>query len=470
MTKNALIIVIDALRADRVYQDNNLTPHIDQIKETSTQFTSAFSTTNATDPALTSLNTGRYPLSHGIINHGDRVTRQEKSQVEVVPQVSELLQNQGYYTFRAGRPLGRWHRNGFQDFPSLDSNSPYKDIYTRIVRKFWNILPSTLGRLRYKRERYRNSKNFKTILETVKTLEEPFYGIIHLMDTHAPYIPDNDIVDRLLETKEYENTPLTELLDRFSGAPREEQLRNTVYVNPEKLGTAKLKARYDGSVVEADKKVGAIVEALKNTGQFSDTLLTIVADHGESLDEHEIYFDHHGLYDCTVRIPLIIRTPDEQEGIRNELVQLTDIAPTILDYIGHVYGCDLDGRSLRPLITGNINEWNKRVAVLAEEAHTQRRRAIRTHDYKYIQLIQGNTVCRYCGISHANSDELYDLESDPGENKNLSSKFGDKKKELQALSKEIAEEFTPPPVEQATHISYNEEEKIQEHLRDLGYR
>ncbi len=89
-------------------------------------------------------------------------------------------------------------------------------------------------------------------------------------------------------------------------------------------------------------------------GIKDDTMLVLFGDHGESLTEHDIYWDHCGLYEATVHVPMIIRWPGNiPEGKRiNGLVQHADLMPTILEAVGLEKPSKLDGRSLWPLIQG----------------------------------------------------------------------------------------------------------------------
>lgn len=136
--KNVIIVVVDALRWDRVgayNADSDITPNIDSVGESGTVFQNAFTTVNATDPAMTSLHTGRHPGGHGLINHGKNVTKKEKRAVASVGWLPEKLCNQGIETSWYGRRLGRWHFRGFDQHPNTESK----------VTDIENYLGSTLS-------------------------------------------------------------------------------------------------------------------------------------------------------------------------------------------------------------------------------------------------------------------------------------------------------------------------------------
>jgi len=142
----------------------------------------------------------------------------------------------------------------------------------------------------------------------------------------------------------------------------------------------------------------------------------LTSDHGESLTEHNIFFDHHGLYDVTIRVPLIIWCPSMFSSyVRvSSLVQHVDLVPTLLDILNIDEKYDFNGKSLVPLIKGERDCIHSFVYV--EEAHTQRKRAIRMENFKYIYALSNEgAVCRYCGFIHRGTEELYYLRKDPQE-------------------------------------------------------
>jgi|Deesub1362B_J571_1020462.scaffolds.fasta_scaffold00023_131 arylsulfatase A-like enzyme len=98
---NIILIVVDALRKRNLgfYGYNKPTsPFLDMFAKKGVIFENAYSVTNATDPSLTTILTGRYPLSHGIISHGEKITSDQISKVLRVPCLTNLLKGHDYYT------------------------------------------------------------------------------------------------------------------------------------------------------------------------------------------------------------------------------------------------------------------------------------------------------------------------------------------------------------------------------------
>lgn len=505
MNPNIVVILIDALRADRVgaVGGRELTPNIDELAVDSAVFTNAHTTINVTDPAVTSLQTGQYPLSHGIVNHGSRVTDNQKSAVEATIQLPEVLSNSGYRTAKFGRPLGRWHRNGFDIYPSsMEGRRAFdktelgrqgsEEILQQISNSLERIHPQieTFATKAYQRfrslstrtpdkeelvENYRNNDdsvvdNFARFLNG----SNPSYSFIHLMDTHSPYAANPERVVANLEKFEYQpDTRMRatgthpQIFDTVVRSGQYPDIEDQFYLSDGRPTTAVTDAHYDATVSKADERVGAIIEILQEKGVYDDTLLVVLSDHGESLTEHGIYYDHHGLYDVTMRIPLIIRPPGGVNRESENLAQITDIAPTIEAYT-NCHGLRADGESLRSVIEGD--DTLDRPLIIAEEAHAQRRRMVSSGESKLVYSVNDETVCRYCGIQHARDTEFYDTVSDPGEKKNIEATREESVEKFRKYGDELAAMFVASRASSDDDVHYEDETEVQKRLEALGYR
>jgi len=119
VSRNIIVVVIDALRADRVgalSDGKSLTPNIDELAGQGVVFENAFACTNATDPSITTIHTGRDP-STVVKHHGPYVTDPEKRRAETVDKVPAILDSAGITTVATGRLLSRWHNSGFDRYP-----------------------------------------------------------------------------------------------------------------------------------------------------------------------------------------------------------------------------------------------------------------------------------------------------------------------------------------------------------------
>jgi len=215
--------------------------------------------------------------------------------------------------------------------------------------------------------------------------------------------------------------------------------------------------------------------ALEDKGLLQQTFVILTSDHGESLTEHGIYFDHHGLYDVTIHVPLILRY---KKLSKNEkvvsLVQHIDIVPTVLEVLGlNSQSLVLDGKSI---LAPRRHETEKlRSAIYVEEVHWEHRRAIRTSRYKYIYAPSPeDAICRCCKCVHGGIEDLYYLKEDAEETQNIIQR----KPEQAILLRrkldrwiEFLEDKRQRVQERSSSYAYKdrEEKEIVKRLRKLGY-
>ena len=150
------------------------------------------------------------------------------------------------------------------------------------------------------------------------------------------------------------------------------------------------------------------MKALEDLGLADDTLFVLLADHGESMTEHQIFFDHYGLYDCVLRVPLLMRWPGRIPGGTRVpgMFQISDIAPTLLDAAGIPVPTEMDGESFWPLLTGE-QKTGGRDEIVSVESTWQAKWSLRTEDAKFI-------LSREADLLGNPLRELYDLPLGPG--------------------------------------------------------
>lgn len=481
---NALVVIIDALRVDRVGAcggQRRLTPNIDSLAEKATAFSNAFACTNATDPSVTSIHTGRDPMAVST-HHGPLVSPEERTRLSVVPVLPELLRREGYRTYATGRPLGRWHRRGFDAFPG---ESVDRETRRRIGALLQRISPSLRSAARAVYETASRIKGevehrdeIDNILSHIDSGDGPFYGYVHAMDTHVPYEPEPELVEQLLAERTYPNRSLSAFFEEHDGPYYSDFLRDSLTERDFEVGLARLFARYDAAVVEADRKVGRLIDGLKSRGLFEDTVLVVASDHGESLDEHGIYFDHHGLYDETIRVPMVVRTPSGAGMGREEPVMLKDLPHTLLALLETEETLEGTGRSFAPLVseTAPRETYDPRESVVVGEAHAQRRVAIRTSTAKYLKHVPdpvlkaergSSTHCGYCDVLHE-TEALFDLDADPDERENIVETRPGQAEELEERLDEYIESLDAVAGD-GQQAEFDDEDEVLDRLEDLGY-
>ena len=170
-------------------------------------------------------------------------------------------------------------------------------------------------------------------------------------------------------------------------------------------------------LLAVDDGVGSIVATLTSNGQLENTLIVFASDHGYWYGEHALGAERRMAYEEGIRIPMILHYPDRIDAgtIHDEMVISLDLAPTVLEFAQHEEnGLNLHGTSLVPLLEGRNHGWRQSFLVeyysdtVFGRMRTMGYRALRTERHKYI---------RYTAL--AGMDELYDLEADPYELRNL---------------------------------------------------
>ena len=190
-----------------------------------------------------------------------------------------------------------------------------------------------------------------------------------------------------------------------------------------------------------------MIDALGRTGQLDDTLVIFTSDHGEMLGDHGIYLKGPYFYEPAVRVPLIISHPGRIAAGRRAaaLVELVDLAPTLLDAAGLPRHPGMQGRSLLPLLSGATDRHRDDVYCEFYNANSRydpRPFATMVRDERH-KLV----ACHGC-----DEGELYDLRDDPNETRNLWSdpaRVETKARMLKRLCDRMAETLDPLPPREA---------------------
>lgn len=489
---NILFIVIDALRAKNLgcYGYSRPTSrNIDKVAKEGARFENAFSCINTTEPSLTTIFSGKYPVSHGITGHGERVKQKDierflESGVRLLP---EVLKSKGYTTLAVDW-LGRWHRRGYDYYSGIlrpHKLRPHTFLLYSLIKRLptkQQIRLYTLTRRVYSISERKIVDNAKIVTDKAislikRNISKKFFLFVHYWDVHAPYSCPSSYFERFIEYDHGNDQSIDEILSHFHPKYR------TFISSHLPIGCVDINevlARYDGAIAFVDHEIGRIIKALEDLEISDRTFIVLTSDHGESLTEHGIYFDHHGLYDVSIRVPLIFSYSEFPRNKKVDgLVQHVDIFPTILDVLNaKVKSLELDGKSVIPLI---MNEKRQlRSEVYAEEYWLERKRAVRTKDYKFIQAdSEKDAICSGCGLIHGDVEELYDVNNDAEETQNI---LKEKPDEARRLKKRISRwvnllryKRKRVLVERGTErrkrnqYSLEEEEKVRKRLKELGY-
>jgi choline-sulfatase len=346
---NVLMITLDTTRADRIgsygYGPAS-TPYLDRLAAAGVRFDQALSPAPLTLPAHASLMTGRQPYLHGVRNNGYFTLSAD------VPTLAAAVAAAGYETaaFVSAFVLDR-------QFGLAQGFAHYDDTLDR-----------TAGAESSLELERRGDRTVAAAAEwlSARASRQPFFVWVHLFDPHDPYAPPS---------------------------PFREQFAAR---------------RYDGEVAFTDAVIGRLLE--QASYDSSSTLVVVAGDHGESLGEHGE--STHGLfvYEAALRVPLIMAGAGiTGPAVVAEPVRLIDVAPTVADLLGIAALPGAEGRSLRPVMTGDGPREDP-PPVYAESYFPQffmgwaPLRSLRVGRWKFID---------------APEPELYDLSVDAGERTNV---------------------------------------------------
>jgi arylsulfatase A-like enzyme len=258
-----------------------------------------------------------------------------------------------------------------------------------------------------------------------KSFEMPWLFSVNIFDPHHPFDPPEAYLERYRERLDEIDLPNYEdgeLDDKPVFQRRDHQgAYNTKGKYPfqemDEHDHRLIRAAYLAMVDLIDDQVGRLLDALEETGQRENTIVIFGSDHGEMLGDHGIYLKGPYFYEPAIRVPLIVSWPGEiPTGRRSSaLVELTDLAPTLLEATGHKIPERMQGRSFWPLLQGETDSDDHRDNVYAEFYHASKHH---TNPRAYGTMVRTD---RYKLVAYHGVDmgELYDLERDPDERENL---------------------------------------------------
>jgi arylsulfatase len=410
---NILLIAIDALRADHLgcygyHRDTS--PHIDQLASQGVLAEHFICAGIPTQPSFTTLYTGQHPITHGVVAHGG-TTQLAKD----APFLPSLLVGAGHTTCAIDNLVRTrpWFGRGYEYYidPSV-RHTLFLDVSCEEL-------------------------NARAIPWLRTHAEEPFFLLIHYWDPHWPLVPPPRYHGLFYEGNPTD--PDNRSLDGWWRHPIGVLARDTWLRHPDGPVTdaAYVEALYDQEIRHLDDGIGVLMESLDELGLADDTLVILLSDHGESITEHGIFLEHHGLYETTVHVPFIARWPGRLPAGKRlpQLLQHHDVAPTILEAVNAEIPFDMDGCSFWGWITGD-SESPGREYVVSCECTWQAKWSIRTNQYKFI-------LARQPDMYGTPARELYDLLTDPKEENNLAVEAPDLAGKLEGeLERWIAEQLT----------------------------
>jgi arylsulfatase A-like enzyme len=437
---NILLISTDQQRFDMVGAYGNpavSTPNLDRLAEQGVVFENCYVQNPVCAPSRASLMTGQYVSAHGLHANG----------VDLAPGkelFSRHLADAGYDCGLVGKlHLGaafggrteprlddgfRVFRWAHDPYPGSSENAYHRwlkarhpDLYAAALdeRAMFDAMPTPAH--------YSHWIGEETIdfLRSDREKDKPFFFVANFFDPHhgfgAPeeYLrryADVDLPSIVTRAGELDSKPPVQT--EASHASYGGHARGYTSYGAEELD--EVRRAYYAMVSLVDDEVGRILDVLDDEGLAGDTVVVFTSDHGEMLGDHQLMLKGPFMYDCAVRVPLVVRwpgvaTPGDR---RAELVQWIDLAPTFLGAAGVDVPAAVQGESLERLIRGGDGAWRDWALCQYRDSGHPDDPAVHVtmlrHDRWKLVVHHGPPASR-----RARTGELYDLEADPDELTNL---------------------------------------------------
>lgn len=431
---NIIMIMTDQQRFDTIAALGASwvsTPNLDRLVNEGVTFTNCHITGASCIPCRASLFKGYYPHTTGVLRNGQPWQR---TWVEQLAASGYRCVNVGkMHTIPYNAPAG------FHERYVVENKDRYME--GRWYFDEWDKALAAHGLKKQQRVQYRKRPDYRERLgaffwELPEHLHsdifvgnmakwwiesypqtEPLFLQIGFPGPHPPYDPTERYASRYLGRKDIPiPQPTQRELDALPPALQEKR-RHDVEVdhdsvawslNPTPEQLHRIWAHYGANMTMIDERVGDILEALRIKGYLDNSVVIFASDHGDCMGEHGL-IQKWAMYDCVTRSPLIMWSPKRFGAPRriDDLCQLFDVGPTVLELAGCEVPSNFEAQSLLPALTGGA--WTPREHVFCEQAGDTNLTGA-----EFITMIRSRSwkLVHYKGESYG---QLFDLENDPGE-------------------------------------------------------
>ena len=355
---NILVLSIDTLRADHLGcygYPLPTSPNLDRLAARSALFEHAESASSWTLPSMTSLMTGLSTSAHNCDHLGSRLDPSYRT-------FAEVLRDAGYDTGIVASHLFLTTSYGLQQ--------GFTHVDTSIVQDELDITSQDVAQRGIDWIRAKSARAAELAARPRDDPEDdsaaPWLLWLHFFDPHAPYLAHPGISERF-------------------GLERDVE-------------------RYDGEIAYTDLHLGRLLDELEQSPLAANTIVVVVADHGEEFGEHGNFGHGYALYEECVRVPLIVHVPGVAPRRVEEVVPTVDLAPTLLDLARVALPHEIEGQTIAPLLWGESVPEQEALSEVRWQAR-QDIKALRNGRWKWIEQRVGEEQARM----------LFDIGADPTE-------------------------------------------------------
>lgn len=437
---NLILYVVDTLRADHLGcygYDRPTSPRLDAFAREGVRFAEARAQSSWTKPAMATILTGLYPITHGAERRSQGIAPEART-------LAERLAEAGYETAM------------FTTNPTVVEKFGFGRGFDR-----FEYVHQLQGRKRRSVDSAEMHRAATAWLDGRAAPERPFFLVVHTLDPHDPYRPQEPFRSRFAPGVDVASACCFrgERLEALSPEGAAIRRRDSL-------------ALYDGEIAQNDASFGRLVDDLRTRGLLHRSAVIFTSDHGEEFHEHGGWRHAESLFEEVLRVPLVVRLPGGAPAgttVADPADQI-DIAPTLLDLAGIAAPPELPGASLLPGIGGGPSPPRESLAWLRHPAFEVA--AIRDGNWKWLRhegarrAVSGGVggVGEGAGVGEP-AEALYDLAADPGEQRNLLEAEPARRRALALRVKEARARLARS--EEAGQVEIDPE--LDAELRALGY-
>ena len=386
------------------------TPHMDSMAKNGVHLKNAFVTTSLCSPSRASILTGLYTFRHRVIDNN-----------RLVPDGTlffpQYLQKSGYATGY----IGKWHMGGHHDNPR-----PGFDYWVSFKGQGHYLAPGPNYTLNVNGKRVKQKGYITTeltdyaidFLEQQQGSEKPFFLYLSHKAVHANFTPEDRYAQKFADKPFQRPASETKLKDNSRNLPQwllnqRNSWHGVDFPYHSDLNIEQYYKRYCESLCSVDDSVGAVLSQLRKMGIHDETLVIYMGDNGFMFGEHGL-IDKRVAYETSIRVPLLMQCPELFQGgtVVDKMVANIDIAPTVMEAMGLQKPAHMDGSSFIKLSQGQDVTWRDYFLYVYywEKNFPQSPTvfSLRSDRYKY---------STYYGLW--DTDEFFDIQTDPMEQKNL---------------------------------------------------
>jgi len=438
------------------------TPNLDRLAAQGTVFTRCYSQNPVCSPSRATILTGLLSRNHGVWANGPALSRS-------IPTIADTLKGNGYRTAAFGKMHLTPHSAGvpeapYYGFDHLDGTEdnrigPYLEWAFKNFPEFEGYLIGTLfnlpkneqywkGRRDFRKEYLQAREKYVKPLEISETcnwgfghyspLPEEAHSNVWITDRAIEYVERHDSTSPVLmwvsyvdphnpfdPPKRFREMVRPEDVEACVGHKTDESLLSphhraarNYYMSFSERDHRILRALYYGSVTFMDEQIGRFLRTIERKLDMSNTIVLYLSDHGELLGDYGLYGKTAYHYDSCIRVPLIARWDGRWPVGRKEngIVELTDLTPTLLEATGTKPGFAKDGLSFVPSLDGRTSTPLREHAFIESYGGAP-------EDPTPAPLTWAKTIrsSRWRATFYPRADygELFDMENDPQELRNL---------------------------------------------------